>query len=361
MLYGQVASSMGLLSPADILMARAVEKENASEKNSMLANPGERSRDMKKGLWFSRQTRDKYCVRFKEEGEAWAWNISRCFDKAAFVKQQENVYVLKKETGTLTLTGRLEGEEGEGTYEFTEDDSFKKYLAENNISSRDENLLLHLFFADVERAYIEFLKKHYPQISGDRLQEVAIHGITQKSYQAYIDLFEKYNNRKPSIQEVKEAKIHGIDQLYVEMLQNSGYKDLSMREMMEASIHGVNADYINMLRKEGFTDLSINQVVEAKIHGLNSGLIQQLRALGYTNLGLQKLIELKIHGVNAAYVQDLASAGFSNLPLNKLIEAKIHGVDGKFINDVKSKGYKLETIKQYIDFKIHGLSTVHRN
>jgi hypothetical protein len=317
---------------------------------------------MTKGEWYGRQTRDKYCIRFQESKQPWngGWGMSRCFDKTAFEKKQADVFTLKKEMGTLTLNGKLEEDESEGTYQFIEDSNFRKYLTDNSLSSRDENMVFHLYLADVGKPYIEFLKKHYTQISGDRLVELAIHGISLNNYQAYLALFEKHNQSKPSLQEVIEAKIHGIDQAYIEMIQGAGYANLSMKKMMEARIHGVDAEYMNMLKKEGFANLTIDQIISAKIHGVSERTIQPIMALGYGKLSLEKIIEARIHGINAAYIQDLESVGFAKLPLDKLIEAKIHGVNANFIREARDKGYTPESIGEYVELKIHGLHTSRR-
>lgn len=313
-------------------------------------------RDMTKGYWHSHLTRDKYCIEFKENLQSSHWNMSRCFDKPLFEKKQTDVFHLSRQSGTLILSGRLDEEESEGTYEFREDSAFKKYLTDHNIASRDENFIFHLFLSGVGKEYIEFLQKNYTTIDGDRLLELAIHGVSLKQYQAYIALFDKYSHKVPSIQEVIEARIHGIDQEYIEQLQASGFTSLSMQKMMETKIHGVDAAYIETLRKEGFTQLSIDQILAAKIHGITPAYIKQLETLGYNDLPLDKMMEAKIHGINSSYIQDLAEAGFKNLPLEQIIEAKIHGVNSSFINEAKGKGYKLEQLGDYVDLKIQGFS-----
>ncbi|QHT70922.1 hypothetical protein GXP67_31880 [Rhodocytophaga rosea] len=313
-----------------------------------------RDRDMSKGYWISHKTKMYYCIEFKEDLDSRSWNMSRCFEHALFTKKQPDVYQLTREAGTLTLNGKLETPESDGSYEFTEDAAFKNYLADNAIISQDENLLFHLFMGDMTKDYVAYLKKTYTQLDGDRLLELAIHGVTQRRFQEYVGLFEKYSNKMPSIQEVIEARIHGLTSEYIEDIRSGGFTNLSMKKMMEARIHGVNSAYIESLNKAGFTNLSIDKILEAKIHGIDPVSIKQIESLGYTNLGLDKIIEVKIHGVNSTYIQELKEAGFTNLTINKLIEAKIHGVNADFIAEAKNKGYTYESINNYIDLKIHG-------
>ncbi len=356
MLSGQTSAGNALLSFVNAFQASIWAIPEANSQGVIISGAVGNRRDITKGYWYSQQTRDKYCIKFRENSHSFNWGMSRCFDKGQFERKGTDVFELRKETGTLTLIGNLEEENGEGRYAFTEDSTFRKYLSGNNITSQDENLIFHLYLADVDREYIEFLQKNYTQIHGDRLLELAIHGVSQKNYQAYIELFKKYSNKMPSIQEVIEAKIHGIDAAYVGQLNASGFTGLSMHKMMEAKIHGVDADYIEALRKAGFENLSIDQILAAKIHGINSASVEKIKALGYTDLSLDKMIEINIHGVNAAYIQDLEKAGFTQLPINQVIEAKIHGVNADFIQEARSKGYKLESIGAYIELKIHGLS-----
>ncbi len=347
----QPAASMGLLTAVNL--PYAARWDNAEQRTKQIKSP---TQDMTKGYWHSRETRDKYCIRFGENENEHNWGITECFDKNAFEKKQTDVFQLTRQTGTLTLTGKLDQAEGDGNYEFVANEGFKKYLTEQQITSRDENFMFHLYLADMQKGYIEFLKSHYTQIEGNRVMELAIHEISQKKYQEYIGLFEKYSGKKPSMQEVIEAKIHGIDQAYVEEIQANGFTGLDMKKMMEAKIHGVNAAFINSLKQEGFANLSMQEVLSAKIHGIDPSYIGQMRKLGFTNLNLEKLSEAKIHGVNASYIRDLETAGFSNLPINKLIEAKIHGVTADFISEAKNKGYKLASISDYISLKIHGMT-----
>jgi hypothetical protein len=314
---------------------------------------------MSKGYWISHKTKIYYCIEFKQDHESMNWNMSKCFEHDAFTKKQPEVYQLTREAGTLTLTGKLETPESDGTYAFTEDATFKKYLTNNGISSQDENLMFHLFMGNMTKDYVAYLKKTYTQVDGDRLLELAIHGVTQKRFGEYVGLFEKYSNKLPSIPEVIEARIHGLNREYIEDLRSSGFKDLSMRKMIETKIHGVNSAYIESLKNVGFANLSIDKIIEAKIHGINPVSIKQIESLGYTNMGLDKMIEVKIHGVNSTYIQELKEAGFTNLSINKLIEAKIHGVNADFIAEAKSKGYTYESINNYIDLKIHGFNRKH--
>ncbi|WP_347156516.1 M56 family metallopeptidase [Pontibacter chitinilyticus] len=370
--------------------------------------------DMSKGYWYSSSEGGEYCLQFKGNKSASSWNMSRCFDKGLFQKRGDQEYVITKEMGTLLLKGNLDAEAGQGTYTFTEDASFKKYLADNHITSNENNLMFHLFFGDVNKQYVAFLKQTYQNVEGERLLELAIHGISLQDYQNYMALFQKYSNKKPSIEDVVAARIHGIDQAYVQELQAMGFKSLSMEKMMEAKIHDIDRSYVEGLRKAGFDNLPIDKIVAAKIHGINPESIKELQGLGFGNLSLDKMMEMRIqgvdaasvadlraagfdklttdqvvqakifglnaatvkeiralgfknldfedmitariHGVDAAYVQDLKKAGFADITMDKAVEAKIHGITGDFIKKARQDGYNLNSLDKYIELKIHGMA-----
>ncbi|MBF9255781.1 M56 family metallopeptidase [Pontibacter sp. 172403-2] len=393
-------------------LKESIKQQTGTKRGNSLNINGQA--DMSNGYWYSSQENGQYCFEFKGSKGSSNWNMTRCFDKSQFQKKGNETYVMTREAGTLQLTGNLEAEVGQGKYTFTEDAAFKKYLADNNITTDEQNLLFHLFFANVDKNYISYLKKNYEDVEGEQLQKLAIFNITQHDFQQYVDLFQKYSNKKPSVEDVVAARIHGIDAAYVQELQGAGFKDLSMQKMMEAKIHGVDAAYIKSMQQAGFGNLSIDKIIQTKIHGVNPATMKEMQALGYGDLSLDKIIELKIHGVDkefirelqaagfdkltldqvvqakifglnsasakeiralgfkdlsfqdmvnarihdvdAAYVQDLKKAGFTDLSMEDAVSAKIHGIDSNFIKKAKQEGYNLNSLDKYIALKIHGMA-----
>ncbi|MFD3001844.1 M56 family metallopeptidase [Pontibacter toksunensis] len=338
-----------------------VKKEVLSEKrrNGYSMNINGRQVDMSEGYWYSNQEGGEYCLQFKGSKNTSSWNMSRCFDKSLFQKKGDNLFVMTKETGTLQLNGNLDAEVGQGKYTFTEDASFKKYLADNNITSTNKNLMFHLFFGDVSKQYVDYLKKNYNEVEGERLLELAIHGVSMNDFQNYKALFQKYSNKTPSIREVVEARIHGIDEAYVQELEGAGYKGLPLRKMMEAKIHNVSASYIESLQKAGFTNLAMDKIIQAKIHGMTPARIKEMQGLGFGELSLDKMIKLQIHHVDGAFIADLKSAGLDNLTLDQMTEAKIHGLNAASVKDIRALGFDDTSFRDMISVKIHGVDAAY--
>ncbi|WP_210464794.1 M56 family metallopeptidase [Rufibacter roseolus] len=317
------------------------------------------SADMTEGFWYGHANQNEYCLDLRGKTNTSNWNISRCYPKNAFTKQGDNVYQITRDAGTLKLTGNLSEEVSQGKYVFTQDDNFRDYLFKKGIANPEDNFLFHLFLGDVNKKYVDFLKSTYNDVDGDRLQEIAIHGITMDAYQNYLAMFKKHSDKKPSMEDVISARIHGITQEYVQQLQEMGFKNLSMDKMMEAKIHGVTPAYADGLRKAGFNDLSIDKLIEAKIHGITPSYLTEVKSMGFGDFTLDKYIQLKIHGINAAYVKDLKSAGFNNLSLDKVVDAKIHGVNAKAVEELRAYGFKDLSLDKYMELRIHGVNKAY--
>ena len=321
-----------------------------------------RNNDMTKGFWYSSRKGDEYCIQFKGSADNSTWNMSRCFDVNDFQKKGPETFVMTKESGTMELTGNLDAEVGQGKYVFTADPEFSRYLTNNNISSNNENLVFHLFFGNVGKSYIDFLKQQYQEVDGDRLLELAIHGVSQESFKNYIALFQKHSNKKPSIREVVEARIHRIDEAYVQEIQKMGFTDLPLRKMMEAKIHNVSTSYVESLKNAGYTNLSMDKIISAKIHGVDPATIKEMKALGKGGeMSIDKVIELQIHRVSADYIQQLESAGLTNLSLDQVVSAKIHGLDPASIKELRSLGYSNLSFNDMLSAQIHRVDAEYVN
>jgi beta-lactamase regulating signal transducer with metallopeptidase domain len=327
--------------------AKRVPKENPQNENSKT--------DMSTGYWYSHQENQDYCLEFKGSQGASHWNMSRCFAKNNFQKTGDNSFVLTKDAGTLHLTGDLQAEVSQGKYTFKENKDFANYLAANSTPPKEKNFVLFLFLADMNRQYVEFLKSQYQTLDGQRLLEIAIHGISLAEYKGYIALFEQHSYKKPSMSEVIEAKIHGIDQQYVQQIEKMGFPGLSLGKIIQAKIHGIEPSYVQQLKEAGLANLSLDNVIEARIHNVNPESVKEFRALGFADLTFTKIIELNIHGVTAAYIQELQSAGLKNLTLEQTLEAKIHGLDAGSIKELRALGFQNVSFEEVRNARIHGV------
>lgn len=344
----EIEESQVIDAKQEILRETVVEQDTQGDQQMKSLNEGQ---NIVTGVWNSKQKGDKYCVQFKTSADNSTW--TRCFDVKAFLQTGNETFVMTKESGAMEITGNLDAAQGQGKFIFTANPDFSRYLASKDITSYNPHPVFYLFLGNVGKNYIDFLIQQYREIDGDRLIELAVHGVTQESFKNYIALFQKHSNKKPSIREVVEAKIHRIDETYVQEMKNIGFTGLSLKKMMEAKIHGVNADYVDSLKKSGFNNLSIDEIIRAKIYKVNPATINEKRALGKEEIGIDKIAELQIHNVNADYINELESAGLNNLTLDQVISAKIHGLSESFIKEIRNLGYKNISFNELLSARIH--------
>ena len=396
--------------------ARSKANVNSSQpKETWSLNINEGQGDMSEGYWYSHTDGNDYCIDFKGSQNNNRWSMSDCFDKSLFEEQEAQVFVMTRETGTLKLMGELDKEVSQGKYKFTKDSSFEEYLSGLDIKNTDENFMFHMFLNDVDKDYVDLLKRRYDDLDGETLLGFAIHDVNVDFIAAldqvgFKDLHPdqvmaaKIHDVNPStIKEIKALgfedldfekvlalKIHEIDAEYLKSLQDAGYKGLTLDETMAAKIHGltpssikeiksldfenldfdqlvalkmhdISADFIRDFKAAGFDDLSIDEVIEAKMHGLTPTATKEFKSLGFGDLSMNKMMELQIHGVDANFIKNLKDAGYKNLNIDQIIAAKIHNVDPANIKEMEALGFKNLSFEKIIEANIHGVDAAYLN
>lgn len=342
------------------------------------------------GFWNAEIKGERVYVNLQSKTEHSNWNTSRYFDKKEFsaLPTTESDFNLKREAGVINFKGKFEGNEGYGKFEFVQSAEFKQYLDQQKVTGVDEDDMLHLFMANVNKDYIAYLGQNgYTSVSGSKLVEMAIHGLDKETLAGYFDTFKKAGYGQVSLSKLVELKIHGAGPKYMQGLTDLGFKNLDLDEVLEAKIHGVSADYIKDLKDAGYANLPMEKIVEFKIHGVNAEYAKRMtQANGGKVMSADELVSSKIHGldpdrmakiqksangqmsmddmrnysihgVDDAYIQSLKDAGFSNLDPQEVVQAKIHGLNGAYMKDLKEAGYTDLSFDQAIEAKIHGLSS----
>ena len=342
------------------------------------------------GFWNAEIKGERVYLNLQSKTEHSNWNTSRYFDKKEFsaLPTTESDFNLKREAGVINFKGKFEGNEGYGKFEFVQSAEFKQYLDQQKVTGVDEDDMLHLYMANVNKDYIAYLGQNgYTSLSGSKLVEMAIHGLDKETLAGYFDAFKKSGYGQVSLNKLVELKIHGAGPKYMQGLADLGFKNLDLDEVLQAKIHGVSADYIKDLKDVGYTNLPMEKIVEfkihgvtadyakrmaqanggkvmssdelvsSKIHGLNPDRIEKIQKSANGQMSMDDMRNYSIHGVDDAYIQSLKDAGFSNLDPQEVVQAKIHGLSGAYMKELKDAGYTDLSFEQAIEAKIHGLST----
>jgi hypothetical protein len=148
--------------------------------------------------------------------------------------------------------------------------------------------------------------------------------------------------------------VHNVSRAWIQQLESLGYRNLDLDDLLAMRIHGVTPEFITEMRQNGFDTLDHDELVAARIHGATPAFLREIGALGYSGLDFDDVIAFRIHGVTADFIEALAAVGYKDVPAKRLIAFRIHGVDAEFVKDLKEQGYTNLTPKDLVDARIHG-------
>jgi hypothetical protein len=230
---------------------------------------------------------------------------------------------LRREAGTIVLTGNVRRGRGFGIFDFTPNADFARQIgASVGRKALTPERLFALAVHDVSRAYIQELEAlGYKNLDLDDLLGMRIHGVTPE----FIKELRALGFTTLSHDDLVAFRIHGATPDFVRRMEAAGYKGLDPDDLVSARIHGVSPEFLDEMKKHGYRDLDFDDLVSFRIHGVTPDFIEEMAAAGYKDLSAERLVEFRIHGVDAEFVKDLKEQGYSGLSSRELVEARIHG------------------------------------
>jgi hypothetical protein len=343
-----------------------------------------------KGLWQAEVDGNEVCIVFNNNLKGGNWNSTECFDKKELseLPTEEKEFTIKRASGTMTLKGKFEGNEGYGRFTFTENTEFKSYLESQGATGLKESTMLHCFFADMDKDFIGFMnQKGYSNLNRRQIEELAIFRMDKNMVSYYLDFFKKSGNNNPALKKLVELKIHGIDKEYISTLQKFGYIDVPIDQVLQAKIHGIDDEYLtSFVRTKKDKRYSLQDLIQMKIHGADGEFVAKLEGNTGKSLDADDVVNSKIHnidkidvdkiekstgdkldredlqsfaihGIDADYIEKVNSMGLGKLSPDEIVSAKIHGVTPEFIKEYTSLGFKKLNFDDIVSAKIHGVNS----
>jgi len=338
------------------------------------------------GTWSAYIETDKVYIDFTGED----WNTGRRFllsELGTLPTGGEGTFHITREAGTVTFKGVFEGGKGYGFYTFAENASFKTYLVQKGYSGLDKELMLNIFFTDINKSYFEFLKENgYAEVTNSELKDLAGQDLNHKVMTDYFGLFKTESWGHPSLGKIVELREHGVNARFVNSFHQMGYKEnipldnaldlrdhgvspefitsiqkmgygsISLDKAVDLRDHGVSPEFINSFQELGYKKLSLDEAQDLKDHGVNPEFIHSIQSMGYKDITLDKARDLKDHGVNPEFIRSIAALGFKDLTLDKAQELRDHGVNAEFIRKMRDKGVKVNTLDDYIKLRDTGFN-----
>lgn len=309
------------------------------------------------GTWVAYIENEKVYIQFTGED----WDTGRSFllnELGTLPTGNEGTFNVTREAGTVTFKGVFTGGKGHGFYTFAENPSFKSYLQQKGYSKLDKQLMLDIFFTDINKSYFDFMKANgYGDISNDQLKDLAQQNLNRGVMEDYFSFFKTESYGHPSLNKVVELREHGVNARFVNSFHQMGYKaNIPLDKALELRDHGVSPEFITSIQKMGYGDITLDKATDLKDHGVSPEFINEIQKMGYEKLTLDKAQELRDHGVNPEFIQSIHALGFKDLSLDKAQELRDHGVDAAFIKKVKGKGLDVHTLDDYIRLRDTGFN-----
>ena len=298
------------------------------------------SADDNPGVWSAVVHEDKAFIRFG----GFHWNSTSIFllsELGTLPNGATGTFVVKRDPGAVTFNGSFQDGRGHGTYLYVPDAGFKSYLAAEGFKDLDEQLMLHLFFTNINKEYLGYMKQNgYEGLTLGQLKDLAYQNVNQHVLAGYVELSKKEGYGKLSVDQIIEMREHGVSPSFINSFHDMGYKDISADKAIELRDHGVTPDYVAEMKKAGAKDISLNQAIELRDHGVTVEYIHTFSEVGYNDISLEKAVELRDHGVTADFIRSLREMGYKDISLDKIRELRDHGVTADFIRGFQQLGYK---------------------
>lgn len=312
--------------------------------------------DGRSGVWEGKIENDQVCMTLSSRAHNLQWVNGSCFPKSDFsaLPQQEGEFTLSREAGTITFKGKFEGNEGYGRFTFATNQLFADWLTQQGVEDVNDNLLIHLFFANFGKDYVLFLKEEgFDFIDADDLTNLAVHEVTPAKIKEYQAMTTALNAGKPDIDEMVTFKVHDIDQAFVEQMTKTGFKDLSLDDIVNAKIHEIDPAYVKQCRDMGFENLSFDDVLNFRIHDINPQYLAELKSAGLSMLSADDIVNMSIHEVSAATIVEFKKMGLEDVSNDDIINFNIHEITPEMVAEFKKLGFEDLSTDDLVNFSIH--------
>lgn len=308
------------------------------------------------GLWSAVVHGDK--VRIEFGGMHWSSSATFALSELGTLPTDKTgSFTVKRDAGTVTFNGAFEGNRGHGTYAFEQDPTFRSYLTQEGFTDVDDNLMIHLYFTNINKAWFGYMKENgYSGLTVGELKRLATRDMNQNRVAGYLEMFKKDNYGQVPVEMIVKLCDHGATPAFINQIRGLGYTDLPLDKAVRLVDHGVSAAFIEEMKKAGEKNLSLDEAVELVDHGVSAAYIQGLADAGFPNVSPQEAKGLVDHGVSADFIKEIRQLGYKDLTLDEARELVDHGVNADFVKEFRDMGFKDLTLEQARRLADHGVS-----
>lgn len=333
------------------------------------------------GNWFATIKGNTITIQFKSDKNDISSSTFELSEFSDLPRDKQGVFTLVREAGTMSFTGKFEGDKGMGTFKFTANKSYSTAMAQEGIEVRKDDDLMVFFMVNIKQSYVQMLKKNgYSKLDKDQLIPLAALDINEdyivsiKQAMKDIDLdnlvpFKSLGINKDFIEDIRKAgykdmtpdniialKSQGIDAKYIADFRNSTKANETKESDSDADIiafKSLNIDqaFINSFKKLGYDDLSNGDLMALKSLNVTPEYITSFQKAGFKDIKAGDLLALKSQNITPDLIQQYKDLGFNDLDLDDVIGAKATGATPSFIKSMRGKGHDFKNLDKYIQLK----------
>jgi hypothetical protein len=354
-----------------MVMAQTTDKKDNSEANSNRKHKGLPT----EGVWFAVIKNDKVTFQFKSEDDDFSTNTTSypLSELKDLPRDKNGIFTVTRDAGTMQFTGKFEGDQGMGRYEFKPSTSYAEAMRKEGIEFDDDLNQLVFFMVNVPRTYPQMLKDNgYSKFDKNDLIPLA----ALKVDAAYIQSLKKNGYSNVNLHDLIPLKSLNIDGAYIDEIRKAGYPNVTPHQLITFKSQGINGKYIadiqsaakssdkkdkkdkgNKSDKEDKDEedvevkVSANDLVAIKAMNISTDYIASLKAVGYDNLSNHDLIAMKSQDIGPDYIQKLQGAGYTNVPAHDLIAMKSQDIDMEYLKSFEPVGFSKVGIHDAISLK----------
>jgi hypothetical protein len=371
-------------------IAYSQSNTNAKTKNKD-ATPNPRGMETE-GAWFATISNGKISIQFKsdDQGENQSMNSST-FDLSDFPnlpRDTKGTFKLTREAGTMEFTGKFEGDNGMGRYNFTGDQQYAAHMTREGVGTMAENDLMVFFFIDIKKSYLQMLKESgFAQVRKNDLIPMAalnidkpfISSIQNNGYKNvgmhqliplkslnidgnYIKSIREAGYTKVTLDQLITFKAQNIDKEYLLKVKKSRLKDGQAGEMKEMDPQEIitfkameiDDNFVNSFKEAGFTNISNQDLVSFKSLHITPEFIKSFQAMGYKQMNPSDIISLKSLNITPEFIKGFESVGYKDISLDQVVTLKSMDITPAYITSMKEKGFNFSRIDKYVQLKAIG-------
>ena len=259
-------------------------------------------------------------------------------------------FAISREAGRLDCSGIARRRSGAGECRFAGDPAFAAALAGRGIGTPSRSEQYQLAMARVGLALVDELdRQNYRRPSVDDLVAAGIHGVTPD----YVRSMGGAGHNVGTVDGLVAMRIHGVTPELVDAFAAAGYRP-DADTLVALRIHGATPEYVRAVGRAGGGRYSAEDLIAMRIHGVTEAYVGELNALGYRNLSADDLTGMRIHGVTTAFVRELGELGYVGLSADDLTSMRIHGVTTAFVRRELAERSSRPSAEELVSLRIHG-------